>query len=133
MKNSFGFGSDGIASYFINIAFPVISQPLCDIFNFCIYTGMFPDSWKTTRVAPILKNGERNDQSNYRPISALPVLSRLFKKLVYDQLFNHLDKNKYPYTFQSGFRTKHSVVTCSLKSTNDWYRNIDNVAKQRNS
>ena len=52
MKNSFGFGSDGIASYFINIAFPVISQPLCYIFNFFIYTGMFPDSWKTARVAP---------------------------------------------------------------------------------
>ena len=46
MKNSFGFGSDGIASHFTNIAFPVISQSLCDIFNFSINNGMFPDSWK---------------------------------------------------------------------------------------
>ena len=126
MKNSFGFGSDGIASYFINIAFPLISQPLCDILIFSIYTGIFPDSWKTARVAPIFKNGERDGRSNYRPISILPVLSRLFEKLVYDQLYNHLDKNKLLYTFQSGFRTLHSIATCLLKSTNDWYVNIDN-------
>ena len=133
MKKPFGFGSDGIASYFINIAFPVISQSLCDIFNVSIYIGMFPDSWKTARVAPIFKNGERNDRSNYRPISVLPVLPRLFEKLAYDQLYNHLGKNKYMYTFQSGFRTIRSVVKCLLKSTNDWYVNIDNVVKPRKS
>ena len=126
MKYSFRFGSDDIARYFTNIAFPVISQPLCDIFNFSIYTGIFPDSWKTARVAPIFKNGERDDRSNYRPISVLPVLSRLFERLVYDQLYNHLDKNKLLYKFQSGFRTLHSVATCLLRSTNDWYVNIDN-------
>ena len=126
MKNSFEFGSDGIASYFINIAFPIISQTLCDVFNFSIYTGMFPDGWTTARVAPIFKNGERDDRSNHRPISVLPVLSRLFEKLVYDQLYNNLDKNKYLYTFQSGFPTLHSVVTCLLKSTDNWYVNIDN-------
>ena len=87
---------------------------------------MFPDSWKTARVVPIFKNGERDDRSNYRPISALPVLSRLLEKLVYDHLYNHLDKNKHLYIFQSGFRSLHSVVTCLLKSTNDWYVNIDN-------
>ena len=53
MKNSFGFGSDGIASHFINIAFPVISRSLWDIFNFSINTGMFRDSWKPARVVPI--------------------------------------------------------------------------------
>ena len=66
------------------------------------------------------------DRSNHRPISALPVLSRLLEKLVYDHLYNHLDKNKLLYIFPSGFRTLHLVVTCLLKSTNDWYVNIDN-------
>ena len=47
INNSFGIGSDGSASYFINIAFPIISQPPCDIFNFSIYISMFPDKWKT--------------------------------------------------------------------------------------
>ena len=126
MKNSFGFGFDCNVSYFINIAFPVMSQPFCDIFNSSIYTGVFPDSWKTARVALICKNGERDDRSNYKAISFLPVLSRLFEKVVCDQLYNHLDKSKYLCTFQSSFRTLHSVVTCLLKSTNDRYVNIDN-------
>ena len=112
MKNSFGFGSYGIASHFINIAFPIISQSLCDIFNFSINTGMFPDGWKTARVVSIFKNGGRDDRPNYKPISNLPVSSRLLEKLVYDQLYYHLDKNEHLYIFQSGFRTLHSVVKC---------------------
>ena len=60
--------------------------------NFSINTGMFPDSWKTAQVAPIFQNGDRDDRSNYRLISVLPVLSRLFQELVYDHLYNHLDK-----------------------------------------
>ena len=126
MKNSFGFGSEGIASYFINIAFPVISQPLCDIFNFSIYTGMFPDSWITARVAPILRMESVMIGLTMDLFSVLLVLSRLFEKLVYDQLYNHLYKNKCLFTFQSGFRTLHFVVACLLKSSNDWYVNIDN-------
>ena len=68
MKNSFGCRSDSIRSYFINIAFPVILQLFYSviIFNFSINTGMlFPESWKTARVAPIIKNGECDDRSNY--------------------------------------------------------------------
>ena len=126
MKKSFGFGFDGIASHFIKIAFPLISQSLCSIFNLSINTRKFPDSWKTARVAPIFKSGEHDDRSNYRPISVLPVVSRLFEKLIYDQLYNHLDKNKQLYTHQSSFRALHPVVTCFLKSTNGWYVNIDN-------
>ena len=126
MKKSSRFGSDGIASHFIKIAFPVISQSLCSIFMLSINTGKFPDCWKTARFAPIFKSGEQYDRSNYRPISVLPIVSRLFEKLIYDQLYNHLDKNKYLHTHQSSFRALHSVVICLLKSTNDWYVNIDN-------
>ena len=125
MKKSFGFGSDGIASNFLKIAYPVISNSICDIFNFSIFSGSFPDSWKIARVAPIFKGGQRDDRSNYRPISVLPVVSRLFEKLIYDQLYHYLDKNRYLGSHQSGFRSLHSVVTCLLKATNDWYLDID--------
>ena len=122
MKNSFGFGSDGIVNHFIDIASPVISQSFCSIFNFSMNTCKFPDGWKTTRVAPIFKSGKRDDLSKYRPISNLPDLPRLFKRLVYDQLYNHLDKkNKHLDTLQSNFRVLLSVTTCLFKSTNDWY------------
>ena len=78
MKKSFGFGSDGIASHFIKIAFPVISQSLCSIFKLSIDTRKFPDSWKTACVAPIFKSGEHDDRSNYRPISVFSLLYLLY-------------------------------------------------------
>ena len=54
-KTSKGCGTDGIASCFLKIALPVISESLCDIFNLSLATGCFPDSWKIARVAPFLK------------------------------------------------------------------------------
>ena len=60
---------DNIASYFLKVAFPVISDSLCDILNLSLSSGIFPDSWKVARVAPIFKEGPTDERSNYRPIS----------------------------------------------------------------
>ena len=126
VKKSLGFGSDGIASNFLKIAFPVVCYSICDIFKFSIFSASFPDSWKIARLAPIVKGGKPDDRSNYRHISVLPVVSRLIEKLIYDQLNQYLDKHKYLVSHQSGFRSLHSVVTCLLKGTSDWYIDIDN-------
>ena len=95
MKKSLGLGSDGIASNFLKIAtsLKVICNSICEIFNFSIYSSSFPDSLKIARVAPIFKGGKLDDRSNYRPISVLPVVSRLFEKLIYDQLYQCLNKH----------------------------------------
>ena len=82
-KKSLGFGTDGIANHFLKIALPVIGESVRIIFNLSIATGVFPDSWSIARVAPILKSGESHDRSNYRPISVLPFLSRVFEQLVF--------------------------------------------------
>ena len=87
--------------------------------------GVFPDCCKTARIAPVFKDGPDNIKSNYRPISDLPTVSRLFEKVLYDQLYQYLDENKLLYLHRSGFRSLHSCATCLLKSTNDWYTDID--------
>ena len=87
--------------------------------------GKFPEDWKFARIAPIFKGGARDDRSNYRPISVLPFISRLFEKLIYNQFYEYLDRNKSLYEHQSGFRLLHSVTTSLMASTNDWYLNID--------
>ena len=79
------FGIDNISSYFFN-ALPFIDNSLAFLLNTAIETSQFPDSWKIARVTPIFKDGDRTEKSNYRPISVLPVISRLFEKLVFDQL-----------------------------------------------
>ena len=88
LKTSAGFGAYGIASQFVEIAFPIIAESLCDILNLSLATGRFPNSWKIVRVSPIFKGGTENDRTNYSPISVLPFLSRLFEKLVYNQLYD---------------------------------------------
>ena len=125
-KSSMGSGLDGIANFFLKAGLPILAEFLCDIFNLSLATGVFLDCWKVARVAPIFKNGEQTDRSNYRPISVLPVLSRVFEKLVYNQLYEYLEENKHLFLHQSGFRSLHSVVTSLLNNTNDWYVNIDN-------
>ena len=125
LKTSAGFGADGIARQFVKIAFPIIAESLCDIFNLSLATSRFPNSWKIARVSPIFKGGTENDRTNYRPISVLPFLSRLFEKLVYNQLYDHLDTNNLIYAKQSGFRSLHSTVSCLLNFTNDSYINMD--------
>ena len=52
VKTSHGSGCDGIASFFIKIALPLISGSLCDLFNLSLFSGKFPTDWKIARVAP---------------------------------------------------------------------------------
>ena len=82
VKTAKSFGIDNISSYFLKLALPFIENSLAFMFNTSIETSMFQDSWKTARVVPIYKNGDRADESNYRPESVLRVISRLFEKLV---------------------------------------------------
>ena len=88
MKTSHGSGNDGIASYFLKIALPFIKGSICDLFNLSLFSGKFPDCWKIARVAPVFKSVQRDGRSNYRPISVLPFISRIFEKLLYDQFYD---------------------------------------------
>ena len=55
----------------------------------------------------------------------LPVLSRLFEKLIYDQLYQYLERGRFLTSDESGFRALHSSATCLLKCTDDWYSGMD--------
>ena len=125
IKTAKSFGTDNISSYFLKLALPVIENSLAALFNTPIETSQFPDSWKVARVTPIFKEGDKAEKSNYRPISVLPVISRLFEKLVFDQLYQHMKENRLFSPDQSGFLHLHSTLTCLLKNTDDWYSGLD--------
>ena len=72
---------------------PYIENSFGHIFNISLENSKFFDDWKTTRLTQIFKDGEKSDKSNYRRISVLPVISRLFEKLVFNQLYQYLDHN----------------------------------------
>ena len=76
-------------------------------------------------ITKIFKEGGNSDKSNYRPISVLLMLYRLFEKFILDQLYQYLEASGFLTSSQSGFRALHSAGTCLLKCTNDWYSGID--------
>ena len=93
MKTSKVFGTDNISSYFLKLAMPYIENSIAYILNTSLKSSRFPDDWKTARVSPAFNEGEKSDKFNYRPLSILPVISRLFEKLVFNQLYKYLDHN----------------------------------------
>ena len=99
---------------------------MTEIFAKSIYTGIFPSQWKEARVSPIYKNGTKREPSNYRPISVIPKVSKIFEKIVFDQFNKYFNDNNLLTSCQSGFRSLHSTVTALLEATNSWSVNIDN-------
>ena len=80
-------GADGVSARIVRIAASAISISLSKIINYCIENSKFPSAWKVAKVIPIYKGkGDQHDMSNYRPISVLPVLSKLFERHVSNML-----------------------------------------------
>ena len=72
------------------VARPVIYRQLTDLFNLSLKRLKFPDDWKLAKVFPTFKIGERKNPNNHRPISVLLTVSRVFEKLVYEQVYHYL-------------------------------------------
>ena len=77
------------------------------------------------RYHQYFKEGSKSEIGNYRPISILSTVARVFERLVYDQLSSYMEKNKYLSKYQFGFRKFHSTVTSILRNSNDWLFNMD--------
>ena len=87
--------------------------------------GIFPSEWKIARVVPLHKKGSRSFLDNYRPISILPVISKIFEKILYEQLYEYFTTNNLLSEQQFGFRRFHSTSTALLDCTDEWYVNMD--------
>lgn len=87
-------GSDGLGTRILKIAAPAISLSLSQLINHCIDTGTFPSVWKTAKVTPIFKGqGSKDDKNNYRSISVLPLLSKIFEKHINQALYSYMRNN----------------------------------------
>ena len=68
----------------------IYSEKLTNIFNECLINGKFPDTLKRADVTPIFKKGNDNEKENYRPVSVLSTFSKLFEKLLFEQINDHM-------------------------------------------
>ena len=104
-----GAGLDGINSKLLKQIIPVIVPHLAHLVNICIMNGTFPAMLKTALITPIYKTGSRSLFSNYRPISVLPVISKILESVIYNQLLVFLTENEILFDYQFGFRASHST------------------------
>ena len=84
-----------------------------------------PNDWKCARVTP--KEGYKMNPNNYRPISVISVILKVFEKVILHQMYEYLTTHNLLYNLQSGFRTLHSTLTALLDATDQWYTNMDNA------
>lgn len=82
---------------------------LTEQFNKIIREGNYPNILKLAKVIPIYKKGDKTDANNYRPISLLPTLNKLFERIIYDQLYSFLERNNVLDQHQYGFRANRST------------------------
>ena len=98
-----------VICYFWCFAIPY-EFPLEIVFNKSLTSGEFPDSMKIAKIKSLHKDGSREDRDNYRPISLLPVISKVLEKIVYLQIVSHIDNNHPLFPKQIGFRKGHSTI-----------------------
>ena len=87
-----------------------ISVPLCNLFNFSLQEGIVPESYKEGNVCSILKKDDPSQPSNYRPVTLLNSEDKVFERLVFKYLYNHLIDNNILTSLQSGFMPGDSTV-----------------------
>ena len=125
LNKSKATGVDKISARLVRKCADLICIPLCHIFNQSLSLGIFPEDWKCARVTPLFKQGNRDDMNNYRPISVVPIIAKVFERIVYDQLYAYLTEHDIVCKHQSRFRTLHSTVTALLEATDTLAYNID--------
>ena len=102
-----------------------ISHTLAELMNMSITIGIYPHKLKHAIVTPIYKADDETDPNNYRPISLLSVLNRIFEKLMYKRLKSFINKNDMFFSSQYGFRENCSTQHAILDILNKIQNNID--------
>ena len=103
---------------------PGIAGSLSHLFNYSLRTGEIPSEWKSANITPVLK-GRKEDIKNYRLVLVLPIVAKVFERIVHRQLYVYLEENQLLDPEQSDFRPNHSMFDALLKATNDWRQALD--------
>ena len=119
-------GLDGLSQENLLLGANNLLAPLTTIINCSITEGEFPNAWKEAVVTPILKKGNAQLLSNYRPVSCLPAASKVLEIVVCSQLSDYLETNKLLPANQHGFRPRRSTMTAWQEIQLDWAQKNEN-------
>ena len=124
MKSSKAYPKDTIPPGIIKSNSDIFAFKVSNDFNICIKSGEFPIKLKNADITPVYKKGDKHKKNNYRPISILPIISKIFEKLLYYQVNDFMDEKLSIY--QCGFRKNLSVQNCILLMIEKWRKSVDN-------
>lgn len=110
LNNTKSAGYDNISTNILKLCKSYICFPLCHIINNSFSQGVFPERLKLSIVKPLFKKGESSEMSNYRPITLVPVLSKIIEKMFHSKLSSFLNINKIICTNQFGFQKGMSTT-----------------------
>ena len=127
LKNKNSSGVDEISNKLLKSIGTELSKPLTIIINQCLLTGIFPDLLKIAKVKPLFKRGDVCQLNNYRPISLLPTISKVFERVIYSQLYTYFSENNLLSEQQYGFRAQHSTELASVKLVDNIITQMDSV------
>ena len=119
-------GLDNISASLIRLAGVHVVPPLVHIINCSIDSGTFPSTWKVAKIFSLHKSGSPHDINNFRPISILPVISKILERHVHDSFYDFLSVNNLLSKSQFGFKKGYSCFTCLSSMINEWVLQINN-------
>ena len=122
-KKSFGY--DNVHPLLLSSAALEIFRPLTHIINLSLKHGIFPDNLKIAKVIPIFKQGSRSSCNNYRPISVLSALRKIFERCILNQLSFYLTYEDILVPNQYGFRSGMTTVDCLVDLIDEITKALD--------
>ena len=125
LPNKFSRSPDGIPSAVLKVLSYELCTPLYILFKMSIDSGTCPLQWKNADITPIYKKGDASQVSNYRPISILPAMCRLFERILADDINFHLYHNRLITDAQYGFVKGRSTELQLLNCSKMWINAID--------
>ena len=119
-------GIDHLDGRLLKLAVKCIVVPICHIFNLSLENCVFPQLWKIAKVTPLPKSSrEPFNGPNSRPVSILPVLSKIMEKVIYKQIQSYFEENSINSEYQHAYKAGCSTGTALTALTDNWLKNID--------
>lgn len=109
LKTNKATGLDRINARLLKDSAVQVTPVLTNLFNRSLLSSTFPSAWKSGKVVPLFKSGQRCNPGNYRPITVLPTVSKILEKAVHIQVYNYLLEHKILTPRQFGFRPQLST------------------------
>ena len=112
LKSKKSAGADDIPPKIIKDSFAILTPPLTTLFNTSVEEAFFPSNLKNANITPIFKKDDSTKKSNYRPISILPSISKIFERLMFQQMTSYVSNLLSPYLcgFRKGYNAQHALL-----------------------